>query len=479
MASRLGFSGALVLGVAITAASGCGARGTFLEDYQPDSTGGGGAGGGGAGGGTTTSTTSSSTSTTVTMTTTTSITGDAQIISLAEGSSFEGETAVVATAGGTVAAAWIAVSNLGEPYIAYTFSTNDGASWLPPIAIPSPDGRYGSDPVLAADANGDIFLGWVGFHANGGSVADMQVYVAASKPGSFVFGPPVVASDPATPSTTLLDKPWIAVTPKGSVVISYAQFGEEYSLITARSVDFGQTFTRSTVISDPSLNTFYNLGYLCVSQETGRVYSSYLAVQQFGAEIAVKSLLSFTDDDAKSWPAANQVVVSNGENDIAFADPSCTAMGDEVWSTYTLSKDPLDGGSEAGQKAYSIMVRHSTSGGAQFTETMDAADTATAPFALLADLKHDAGGLLDIVYYAGTMDDDTNASFRRARFSFGTNNPPSTPVYQPVILTPDRDVPYWLGDYIGHFVRGNRMYTTYVVNADKTSHVAFSAYDLQ
>jgi hypothetical protein len=314
---------------------------------------------------------------------------------------------------------------------------------------------------------------------NGGNVSDMQIYVSAAKPGSFQFTPPVVASDPATPSTTLLDKPWIAVTPKGSVLVSYAQFGADYSLITARSVDFGQTFTRAVVISDPTLNTFYNLGYLCVSQETGRVYSNYLAVQQFGAQTAIKSNLSFTDDDAQSWPAANKVVVSLGESDVAFGDPTCTAKGNDVWSSYTLSKDDLAQGSEAGQKAYSIIVRASSTGGAQFGAAMDAADTSASPYFLLPDLKHDDGGLLDMVYYAGSMDDDPNGAFRRARFSFGASNPPSTPVFAPVILTADRAVPYWLGDYIGHYVRGNRMYTTYVVNSDMTSHVAFAAVNLQ
>ena len=36
----------------------------------------------------------------------------------------------------------------------------------------------------------------------------------------------------------------------------------------------------------------------------------------------------------------------------------------------------------------------------------------------------------------------------------------------------------WLGDYVGHFVRGNRVYMTYAFNPGFESHVGFSAFDL-
>lgn len=463
----------------VGALSGCGARGTLLDEYGP-----GGAGGGGGDGGSTTSsstiTTSSSTTTSSTTTTTTTTSmGSGTVISGSVDSMYEGETTVVATADGTVAAAWIAVSDQGTPYIAYAFSPNDGVTWQAPIALPSPDGRFGSDPVLATDSFGNLYLTWVGFKAPGGNVSDMQVYVATSKPGTFAFGPPMLVSDPNEPTSTFLDKPWITVTAKDSVIVSYARFADDFSIITGRSTDFGQSFTRTVVIQDEALTTFYNLAYLCVSKETGRLFTTYQAIQQFGQDLSIKTMLSWSDDDGVSFPAGNFSVVSAGELDVAFGDPTCTARGSDLFVTYHLSKDPLSGESEASQKAYSVIVRHSGNGGVSFDGLMDAGDVMTAPFFMLSDVKHEDTGMLDVVYYAGSMDDDPAASFRRARFSYGAvNQPPSDLVESPVVMTPDRGVPYWLGDYIGHYIRGKREYVTYVVNADYTSHVAFQRLDL-
>lgn len=482
MDSLFRISGVGSIALLLLASAGCGARAGFIEEYAQ---GGGGSGGAGGGGGSTTSSTTTSSSTTTTSSSTTTTTSTTMIgpggtvISIAGDTMYEGETSVVATADGTVAAAWIAVSPFGEPFIAYAFSADDGASWQQPISLPSPDGRYGSDPVLAADSSGNIFMTWVGFHADMSGVTDMQVYVAASKPGSFAFGPPVLVSDPNEEMGVFLDKPWITVTPKNTVMVSYARFGNDsFSLISGRSVDFAQSFTRSVILSDDSFQDYYNLCYLCASKETGRLYATYLTIHQSGP-LQIEANVSFSDDDGQSWPAGNVATASAGEPDVAFGDPSCTAINNDVFVSYGRSKDPLDAGSEAGQKDYSVVIRRSTSGGAQFDSMMDAADVMTAPFFMLPDLKHEDNGLLDIVYYAGVGDEDSNASFRRARFAFGPNNPPSEVVQSPVVMTPDRGVPYWLGDYIGHYVRGNQQYMTYVANSDFTSHVAFRKFQLQ
>jgi hypothetical protein len=492
MAFSLGPVGRVLLLTAFAGAlsAGCGARAGLLEDYQPVSGGSAGAGAsggvGGSTGGTTTSvtttptttTTSSTTSTITTTTTTTDIPPPDQVISQSPDSVFEGETSVVATPDGTVAAAWIAVNKTGGPYIAYAFSSDDGKTWQPPIGIPSPDNRYGSDPVFAADAEGNIYLTWVAFHVKGMSnVTDMQVYVAKATPKTFKFLPPVLASEPDLPASSFLDKPWIAVTPKGSVVVSYARFDNNQLLLdSARSADGGQTFTRTPILKSDNLESFYNLCYLCVSQETGRLYATFLDVQQFGQQTVIKTELSFSDDDAQSWPAANHTVVSSGEQDVAFEDPSCTARGNDVYVTYGLSKDMLDQMSEDAQKLYSIKARQSIDGGKSFEKTMEVGDPTAAPFFMLPDLKHDENGLLEAVYYAGNENEDSNASFRRTFFAFGQDKPQSQPVHQPLIFAQSRAVPYWLGDYVGHYVGNGNIYMTYVVNEDQLSHVAFATF---
>ena len=123
-------------------------------------------------------------------------------------------------------------------------------------------------------------------------------------------------------------------------------------------------------------------------------------------------------------------------------------------------------------------MRHSSTGGAQFDGTMEAADPAAAPYFLHPDLKNEVNGLLDVVYYAGVADDSPDGSFRRARFKFSEDQPPSMVVEEPIVFTQSRSVPYWLGDYVGLYVGPKRLYTTYVANEGFEGHIAFSAFDL-
>ncbi|MBK8255103.1 MAG: exo-alpha-sialidase [Polyangiaceae bacterium] len=461
---------------------GCGARGGLLEEYGQAGVGGGGGSGGngGSGAGQTTSVTTGVTTTSTGTTTPTPV--NATVISESFDSIFEGETSVVATSFGFVAAAWIAVSQQGEPFIAYAFSTDDGANWAPPVSLQSPDGRVGSDPVLAVDSAGNIYLTWVGFFIGSNGPEDMVVYTSRAPVGATFFEDPVPVSPPNTPNGIFLDKPWITTTAKNSVVVSYARFdttgASDFAIVTGRSDNGGQSYQLSEVVKDASFNSFFNLAYVCSSLETGRVYTTYLDITQFGQQLEVKTKLAWSDDDGQTWPPGNNVEVSEGELDVAFMDPGCTAVGNEVWVTYGRSPDPLSGESEESQKLNAIMVRHSANGGANFEPGFNVADPTVAKFFMHQDLKAEPTTVLDMVYYAGNQNEDTNGTFRRVRFKTGEVQPLSETVYSPIIFTPDRAVPYWLGDYVGLYVRGTRMYTTYVVNETELSHVAFSAFNL-
>ena len=105
----------------------------------------------------------------------------------------------------------------------------------------------------------------------------------------------------------------------------------------------------------------------------------------------------------------------------------------------------------------------------------DSGDTAAAPFFLLPALAREESGALDVVYYAGQMDDDDQGSYRRARMvDPAAGFAPSVVVEKPVTYLQARDDPRWLGDYTGLALRGGRLYTSYVVNTDGTAHIAFA-----
>ncbi len=388
------------------------------------------------------------------------------VISASADSFLEAETHIATAADGRVASAWIAVSTNGEPYIAYAFSSDDGASWDPPLPEFSPGGRVGSDPVLAVDPSGRFYLTWVGFYYDQQGPIDMHVYVALAGPGETSFGPAIEVSDPAI-FDNLYDKPWIALTDKGSAIITYsAQSSDSLSLIAARSVD-GTSWTRSFIVDDPSFNTFSNLAFPCAPPSGDRVFASYLTFTFSGIDVN----LSWSDDDGQTWSAAQKTQVSS-EGDVAFTDVNCVAAGNEVWVSYGRTPDS-PGGAET-PKLSAIRIAHSTDGGASIAERWDAHDPSLGGYFMLPQIAREESGALDVVYYAGQYDTDPGASFRRARAEApGTSFGPSTIVETPLTFLQNRSDPGWLGDYVGVAWRAGRLYTSYAVNTDGYSHVSY------
>jgi hypothetical protein len=391
------------------------------------------------------------------------------VISAKPDSFIESETSTATAANGFVSVAWIDILQSGGSAIGYVFSTDDGKSFPEPSSVSSPDGRQASDPVLAVDAAGGFYLSWVGYYIDDtGTPSDMHVYVAKAPPGATSFGEPVTVSNLGG-NDDFYDKPWITVTNDGTILVTYAVFSNVSSkLMAARSKD-GVNWAESTILESGS--AFYNLAFPCAPQNGTRIYTTYLVLTN-----VIKVGLSFSDDQGASWsPLVKSPTVSLAEENVAFTDPSCVAAGNEVWVAYGLTDEPLAGGSADTPRLTNIRAVRSSDQGASFDLRLEAGDASAAPYFLLPGLVREESGALDVVYYAGTGDEDSEGTFRRARMADpALGFSPSQVIEKPVTYLLARDDPRWLGDYIGVATRGDRLYTSYVVNTDGLAHVAFA-----
>jgi len=151
----------------------------------------------------------------------------------------------------------------------YAVSTNGGSSWADafvPLVSGSPatgDGRvwpYNSDPVVAIDAAGRVFLADLYFHSEAGDGSN-GLYVTV---GSDLL-PNLGLTDASTtypvavqtsPSTTIdEDKEWIAVDNSsaptaGNVYVSWTRFiGNSDMILLSRSTNHGQNWSSPLQIS--------------------------------------------------------------------------------------------------------------------------------------------------------------------------------------------------------------------------------------
>ena len=377
--------------------------------------------------------------------------GDSLDISRSAFSLIEAET-YLAVSGSVVVAAWIGVSGIGGvSSIGYRFSRDGGKSWEPVQKIEAPGGRFSSDPVVAADGTGNVYLAWVGFQiAAGNEPVDMQIYVAKAAAGSSTFAPPAVVSDPS--STAELDKPWIAVTGKGTIVVTYASVDMAQStetIVAARSTD-GSAFTRVDLATGSGHR---NLAMPCVAADA--LYVVYLGEEGL--------VLRRSDDDGASFPSTHATTVAKGSQ-LTFDDPACVAAGDLVWVQW----EETTGTTTA---ATVVKVAASSDRGGVFGEASLASDQ---PLAYHAQLAREPGGALDLVYYAGRSDPDPAGSYRRTRSLDGKAWSPSVAVVEGLTFLTDRQTALWLGDYPGVVATSGALFTAFTENRSGQSHVAFA-----
>ena len=419
----------------------------------------------GMGGSTTSGMGAGSAVTTTTSTTATTGAGGASnpgIISISPDTILESETHVAAAPNGFVGVTWIAEKQGGQSTNGYIFSKDGGKSWGPIQEVASPGGRVASDPVFAIDQQNNFYMTWIGFHFdNQGQPYDMHVYVAVAPAGTTDFGAPIEVS--AAAGGESFDKPWIVVTNKNTAILTYAKTSSGGSY-AARSTDGGKTWTRAVIVED---GNFRNLTYPCAPATGDRIWAVYSV--NGGGGIGLR----WSDDDGLTWPDANKTAVAAMGEPAAFDDPTCAAEGNDVFVSYSLSNDQINGGANA-PKGYALRLAHSGDGGVTIDYRADEHDAASGKFFQHAQLTRESNGALDVTYYAGSADPDANGSFRRARSTDGGKTwGASVSILKPLDFLSSRTDPHWLGDYSGIWWLNGTLFTSYVDNSQQYAHVAF------
>ncbi len=379
------------------------------------------------------------------------------------------ETSIAANGQGEVVVAWISIdTSSGNSTMGYVFSEDYGSTFTAPAFVQGPGGRVGSDPVLVYDSSGNVFMSFVAYSfGGGGNPTQMEVVVAKSAAGSKTFG--AAAPVAQNGANGQYDKPWITLTKSGKLLVTYANTATG-GIYGAVSSDGGMTWASHPIIDDG--NYFYNLTSPCVDETSGRLYATYVQLNQNTGANVIQ--LRWSDDEGMSWPAGNLTTISNNAN-VAFEDPTCAAKGGtDVWVAYGLSMETSAMGPTAiNASLYSIPVVHSTNGGTSFGMPVEGLDTSSFKLGLIPGIGIEASGALDLSYYAGQSDPDASASvvYRRSTDGGMTWAAPST-IHKPVTFTSDRTQANWVGDYFGMALVNGSIYISYGSNSSGTDQIA-------
>ncbi|MFT3770750.1 MAG: trypsin-like serine protease [Minicystis sp.] len=307
-------------------------------------------------------------------------------------SSYEAQTSLAADSKGNLVAGWIAFFTDGTSAIGYAVSHDGGNGWTAPRYISSPGGRLASNPVLAADGQGRVYLAWLGFRVDAVN-PDEHVYLSRLDAATDTFATPVVASDDGNGTALDFDKPSIAVDANDNVLLTWADFtgsgmGTPPSLTFARSAD-GTTFTRSTITADA---TFGNLASLCLDRGLGPSAPLYLVHLGAGGTVTLRR----SGDQGKNWQ-----ILSVPATNVVFQDINCAAYGPQLWISYASGTAVFSPSQDSPGDAVSLI--HSGNGGDGFEAPITVSNGPSGSQYLFPKLVFDPAGDLHVAYYEGTV----------------------------------------------------------------------------
>lgn len=373
--------------------------------------------------------------------------------------SYEAQTATAANADGTVVVAWIGFFADSTSAIGVAISQDGGETFTPPAYVDSPGGRLTSNPVLAADSQGQFYLAWLGFRPDF-NAPDEHIYVSRLDKGKTSFGPAAIASDDGASVFRDFDKPSIGIDANDNVLLTWADFtgsgsGTPASLTFARSTD-GQSFTKTTIAADA---TFGNLASLCLDKNLGPSAPIYVVHLGSGATVSVRK----STDQGQTWPQ----LVSVGSS-VVFQDPTCVAAGSDVWVTYATGtavfSPTLDSPADA------IEVVHSSNSAGAFSPSVKVASTGSTQY-LFPRVVQNPNGKLVVAYYEGTLNNP--ASLVLSSSSDGAAWTPST-LGTAGTFTIDRTLASWLGGYLGLASTAGGSFVSFTENTLGKAHIGFA-----
>lgn len=419
--------------------------GSTASSTSTGGTGGGGTGGGGTGGGTGGGAPLGP--------------SDSDKISASSATVLEAEPHVAATSDGRVAVAWIGIEKTGSSFIGYAFSKDYGTTWTPPQKTMQPANLQSTDPVMAADAAGNIYLTWLAYLPGNPAPTSMRLNVAKAGPGATAFGPAVIAHAAGANS---YDKPWITITKKGTIVVTHTESDSmTFSNATLVASKDGVTWNAPVTLPGASIRGLISV---CASASTPRLYATY--VIEGGASLIG---LQWSDDEGVTW--SKEVLVS-GADMVGYDGPTCVADGNDVWVSYEIGSGTITASTY--QQMTQVRVARSKDGGATFAAAVDAHDPALGKLFLHPTLALEGNGTLDVVYYSGAKPDDLGGRLLLGQSTdHGATFGPGTVEHMPVGLDLHRDNGGWVGDYLGVARQGGFLHIAYGDDAPPYAHIAY------
>ena len=345
----------------------------------------------------------------------------------------------------------------------WAFSSNNGSSWSESF-VPTSGGepatsdghvwQANSDPVVAIDKLGNVFLGNLYLQVNsGGSVTNDGYYVCsatlASGPTFTTAGCHAVKTT-LTTSSNLEDKEWLAVdnstsSHSGNVYACWTHFTATSNMIWfSRSTNHGVTWSTPKTINSTSQNGAIQ-GAQCAVGPDGTVYVAYevFLTGNKGQQFVAKSTNggSTFSKAVAATPTFVNLSFSSNYRDNSFPALAVGQGGTGSKFTY-LAYTAMNGSNSTTE-----FVKSKTAGGTTYT-TPAAVNDKTTGQRLMPAIASDTLGNIHIAWF--DTRNFSNANTLDIYATYSTNNgssfAPNAKVNTASITTSAGD---FIGDYMG------------------------------
>lgn len=160
------------------------------------------------------------------------------------------EPQLALAADGTLFAAYTVVSGAQQQsQVALAVSTDDGASFTEAKRFSGSEG-YAYSPTLAVDPGGALLLAWNDYHLGAGpqDYGTGDIVLSVSMDRGQTWTAPSLLSGP--PAESLHYRPWLAAGAQGVDLVWQRYESQQSTMLFARSVDRGATFSIPALLPD-------------------------------------------------------------------------------------------------------------------------------------------------------------------------------------------------------------------------------------
>ncbi len=374
---------------------------------------------------------------------------------------------LVVTQDGVTAVAWTS-RRPGKPSaVGVRFTRDGGATWESMQTILAPEDRSSSDPVLASDAAGNVYMAWLGSRSTDAGAIDTHIYVARADAATGIFAAPVEIADKMRYGTSV-SRPWVAVTGTGTVLVTWAFAGTNGDGVgVAQSTD-GVKWTKGIVIERIDLHT--KSPFVCTSPHGERAWVVYLDSE---AGVRVRA----SDDGGMTWSPSRVATVSAFDDRtlVAQQSPVCVGENEQVTVAYARSRIANDAGAQTA--ASSVVVARSADGGRSFGDrkTYDAG----AVLVMYPQIAREPDGAIDLAFYASGTGSEPGALRWVRAAEEKTTLSASKVVRDHFRFEPTREEGAWPGSSFGWAWHDGSLYAASIDNSGEQPHVAFTRTSLR